>query len=109
MASISPTTLWEEPDAKRATSRGMLGYPSLDAAGHWFISADPNDQEGTFTLLDGRLFLDPGVVAGGRLILLGNRKTVAFFGLPDSTSLSFYSPGLSLTAARTGAAAYLET
>jgi hypothetical protein len=91
MSRVAPTTIWEEPDARKSTSRWVPLYPTL-AGGRWYPSTAAADQDGTFTLRDGRLFLDREVVASGRMIAAGNRRTVGFPTLPASQVLAAYEP-----------------
>ncbi len=108
MSRVAPATFWEEPNAQAAATRAVLAYAAY-ADGAWFFSTDAAEQDGTFTLRGGEEFMDVGVVSGGRVALLGAQMTVAILTLPTSSALSFYSPGLSITAARTGSAAQLRT
>jgi len=108
MARTAPTAIWEESNARKATSRAVRVYLTY-ADGAWSFSTDPDDQMGTFTLdADGIIVIDPGVVSGGRIMALGASSTIAFLGLPNSTTLASYVPGSSVTEARASTATYTE-
>ncbi|GMV07365.1 MAG: hypothetical protein AMXMBFR53_36400 [Gemmatimonadota bacterium] len=107
MTRVVPTNIWEEPDARRSTSRLQIVYPVYDGAGAWHLGLVAADQDGTFVLRDSRLFLNPTVVAGGRMGIFGDRRTVGFLNLPTDEVVDFYTPGLSVTGTRSGSAAIL--
>lgn len=82
-----------------------------DADGHWYPSTASADQEGTLTTRDSRIMLDASVVDGARLMLLGNRRTVARFQTPASELLAFHRPTQSdpVTFVRATAAGYTDS
>lgn len=85
MSRIAPATFWEEPDARRATSRAVRVY-AAESGGHWYLATDPAEQDAIFALdTAGRLTQTPEVLPStGRVLLLGAESRVFPIGLPTS-------------------------
>lgn len=106
MTRVAPSTVWEEPNRRKATSVGLLAYPRLTT--HWHVQDDPDLQGGSFVLRDSRVFLEPWAVSGARTAFFGLKRRVVFLQLPAGDTLDLLSPGAtSLTTSRTSTASYL--
>jgi len=81
MSRVAPTTIWEESNTRRVTSRAQQVY----ATDGWYLT-NAADGDATFALDSaGRLTQTPEVMASaGRVFLLGDEGRVFMIGLPTT-------------------------